>query len=85
MNYYYNETERCFAVTTNFAYNPVPKGYVEITKEEYEILQEELNKASEEAENAEQFEFFNVIISEGFKFLYLRPFLYAGIIYPSLY
>lgn len=44
MNYYYNEIENSFAVTTNFKYNPIPKGYVEITKEEYERLQEELNK-----------------------------------------
>ena len=43
MNYYYNETEKSFAVTTNFKYNPVPKGFVEITKEEYERLQEEVN------------------------------------------
>ena len=43
MNYYYNEKEKSFAVTTNFKYNLVPKGYVEITKEEYERLQEELN------------------------------------------
>ena len=48
MNYYYNETEKSFAVTTNFKYNPVPKGFVEITKEEYEILQEELNAKKEE-------------------------------------
>lgn len=44
MTYYYNETEKSFAVTTNFKYNPIPKGFVEITKEEYERLQEELNK-----------------------------------------
>ena len=44
MNYYYNETEKSFAVTTNFAYNPIPNGFVEITKEEYDRLQEELNK-----------------------------------------
>ena len=43
MNYYYNETEKSFAVTTNFKYNPVPKGFVEITKEDYDRLQEELN------------------------------------------
>ena len=52
MNYYYNETEHSFAVTTNFKYNPVPKGFVEITKEEYERLQEELN-AKEVNENVE--------------------------------
>ena len=52
MNYYYNESEKSFAVTTNFKYNPVPKGFVEITKEEYEILQEELN-TKEVNENVE--------------------------------
>ena len=43
MNYYYNETEKSFAVTTNFKYNPIPNGYREITEEEYKELQEELN------------------------------------------
>lgn len=52
MNYYYNESEKSFAVTTNFNYNPVPKGFVEITKEEYERLQEELN-TKEANENVE--------------------------------
>ena len=47
MNYYYNENAKSFAVTTNFKYNPIPKGFVEITKEEYEILQEEVNKKDE--------------------------------------
>jgi hypothetical protein len=53
MNYYYNETEKSFAVTTNFAYNPIPNGFVEITKAKYEELQEELNDNSSE-ENSEQ-------------------------------
>ena len=52
MNYYYNETEKSFAVTTNFKYNPIPKGFIEITKEEYERLQEELN-AKEVNKNVE--------------------------------
>ena len=52
MNYYYNETSKSFAVTTNFKYNSVPKGFVEITKEEYERLQEELN-TKEANENVE--------------------------------
>ena len=52
MTYYYNETEKFFAITTNFKYNPVPKGFVEITKEEYERLQEELN-TKEANENVE--------------------------------
>ena len=47
MHYYYNETEKTFAIATNFAYNPIPDGFVEITKEEYEELQEELNAQNE--------------------------------------
>ena len=47
MNYYYNGTERSFAVTTNFKYNPIPKGFVEITTEEYERLQEEVTQKDE--------------------------------------
>ena len=46
--YYYNKDENSFALTTNFKYNPVPKGFVEISKEEYERLQEELNAQKEE-------------------------------------
>ena len=52
-NYYYNEAENSFAVTTNFKYNHVPKGFVEITKEEYERLQEALNAQNENEENNE--------------------------------
>ena len=48
MNYYYNETKHSFAVTTNFKYNPIPKGFVEITKVVYDRLQEELNAQNEE-------------------------------------
>ena len=48
MNYCYNENAKSFAVTTNFKYNPVPKGFVENTKEEYERLQEELNAQKDE-------------------------------------
>lgn len=53
MKYYYNEKEKTIAVATNFSYNPVPKGFKEITKERYEELQEELNKSSEETEATE--------------------------------
>ena len=48
MNYYYKENEKSFAVTTNFKYNPIPDGFREISKEEYDILQEELNAQKEE-------------------------------------
>ena len=48
MNYYYNEQEKSFAVTSNFKYNRIPNGFVEITKEEYERLKEELNAQKEE-------------------------------------
>ena len=53
MTYYYNETEHSFAVTTNFKYNPVPKGFLEIKKEEYERLQEELKKSYEKTKESE--------------------------------
>ena len=43
-NYYYNETEKSFAVTTNFAYSPIPKGFKKISKAKYEELQAELNQ-----------------------------------------
>lgn len=52
MNYYYNEEEQSFAVTTNFEYNPIPKGYKKISKAKFEELQEELNNQ----ENSEQTE-----------------------------
>ena len=52
-NYYYNETEKSFAVTTNFAYNPIPKGFKKISKAKYEELQEELNAQNENEENNE--------------------------------
>jgi len=53
MNYYYNENEKSFAVTTNFVYNPIPNGYVEITKEEYDRLQEELKQESQNEDKTE--------------------------------
>ena len=53
MNYYYNETEHSFAVTTNFEYNPIPTGFKKISKAKYEELQEELKNASEETEDSE--------------------------------
>ena len=52
MNYYYNETSKSFAVTTNFKYNPIPKGFVEITKEVYDRLQEELKKSYEKTKES---------------------------------
>ena len=52
MNYYYNKDENSFAVTTNFKYNPIPKGFVEITKEVYDRLQEELKKAYEKTKES---------------------------------
>ena len=53
MNYYYNETKKVLGITTNFEYNPIPEGFKKISKAKYEELQEELNKASEEAEATE--------------------------------
>lgn len=53
MNYYYNETEKSFAVTTNFVYDKTPKGFKKISKAKYEELQEELNAQNENEENNE--------------------------------
>lgn len=53
MNYYYNENEKAFAIATNFEYDPIPTGFKKISKAKYEELQEELKKASEEAEATE--------------------------------
>ena len=53
MNYYYNESKKSFAITTNFEYVPIPTGFKKISKAKYEELQEELKKASEEAEATE--------------------------------
>lgn len=53
--YYYNETEKSFAVTTNFTYDKTPKGYKKISKAKYEELQAELNQAgSGEANSSEE-------------------------------
>lgn len=38
MHYYYNENTGNIITTTNFEYNPIPAGYVEITKEQYDEL-----------------------------------------------
>ena len=40
-------------VTTNFEYNPIPNGYREITKEEYDRLQEELQQESQNEDTTE--------------------------------
>lgn len=47
MNYYYNENEKSFAVTTNFVYDKTPKGFKKISKAKYEELQEELQQESQ--------------------------------------
>lgn len=52
MHYYYNESKKSFAVTTNFVYDPIPEGFVEITEEQYNELQEEF-KEKEFVENEE--------------------------------
>ena len=44
MKYYYNEQDNSFYISTNFIPMSVPKGYVEITQEQYE----ELTKPNEE-------------------------------------
>ena len=40
MKYYYNQEENSFFIASNFTPKETPKGFVEITKEQYD----ELNK-----------------------------------------
>ena len=44
MKYYYNQVTNSFAITTNFEYETTPDGYVEISKERFDELQEELHQ-----------------------------------------
>ena len=44
MKYYYNQAENSFAIATNFIPDKTPDGYVEISEERYNELQEELNQ-----------------------------------------
>lgn len=37
-HFYYNEKENAFAVTKDFALNPIPEGYVEVTEDEFNTL-----------------------------------------------
>lgn len=48
---YYNKENKSFAIATNFDFKEIPQGYEEITQEEFEALQEELNKEGEEHDN----------------------------------
>lgn len=45
---YYNKETNSFAVTTNFEFKETPQGYEEITQEEFEALQNQLNEGGEE-------------------------------------
>lgn len=44
MKYYYNQAENSFAIATNFEYETTPEGFVEISKERYNELQEKLHQ-----------------------------------------
>ena len=44
MKYYYNQEENSFFIASNFIPKETPKGFVEITKEQYE----EMTKETEE-------------------------------------
>lgn len=51
MTYTYNQETKCFGIYTNFKPETLPEGYVEITEEEYNRLQEEQNSSEEQEEN----------------------------------
>ena len=50
MKYYYNEQENSFFIASNFTPKETPKGFVEITKEQYEELNKQDNQNNEEKE-----------------------------------
>lgn len=50
-HFYINKETNSFAVTTNFDFKETPQGYEEITQEEFEALQEEIQKEGEEHDN----------------------------------
>ena len=50
-HFYINKETNSFAVATNFDFKETPQGYEEITQNEFEALQEELNKEGEENDN----------------------------------
>ena len=50
-HFYYNANEKSFAIVSNFEFKETPQGYIEITQEQFEALQEELQKEGEEHDN----------------------------------
>ena len=44
MKYYYNEQENSFFIASNFIPKETPKGFVEITKEQYEEMIEKIEE-----------------------------------------
>lgn len=49
--YYYNRESNAFAVATNFEFKELPQGYEEITEEEFNAIQEQLQETQEESQN----------------------------------
>lgn len=50
MIYYYNQEENSFFIASNFIPKETPKGFVEITKEQYDELNKQDNQNNEEKE-----------------------------------
>jgi len=50
MKYYYNQEENSFFIASNFIPKETPKGFVEITKEQYDELNKQDNQNNEEKE-----------------------------------
>ena len=50
MKYYYNQEENSFFIASNFVPKETPKGFVEITKEQYDELNKQDNQNNEEKE-----------------------------------
>ena len=50
-HFYYNVNEKAFAIASNFDFKETPQGYIEITEEQFEALQNQLNEEGEENDN----------------------------------
>ena len=50
-HFYYNANEKAFAIVSNFDFKETPQGYIKITEEQFEALQNQLNEEGEENDN----------------------------------
>lgn len=55
MKYYFNESENCYAIATNFEYKETPKGFKQITEKKFNDDMKKLEeKGTEEVPEGEK-------------------------------